>query len=262
MTQAQKVIKYFAYALAIFIIISIFYLVIEVVKVICGIYEDNDINLREINYNNYLELDVSGVDLYIENGDLLKAESDSKKISVKQDGNKLVIKEKNSVLFNKNKTVIKLTVPKDLEFDYVKIDTGEGNLNIDSLATKNLDIDMGAGSLKVNSLIVSNDADIDGGVGDINLNDVRISDLNLNLGAGLTIISGNIFGSADIDTGVGNFTLNLKDKSDMFTFDVSKGIGSILINDEKINNDRVIGNGIIKIEIDGGVGNIEINTRY
>ena len=176
MTQAQKVIKYFAYALAIFIIISIFSLVIEVVKEVCGIYVDNDVKFDNVEYDNYLELDLSRVEVYIKTGDLLKAESDNKNINIKQDGNKLIVKEKSGLLLTKNKAVLNVTVPENFEFDYVKIDTGAGSVNIDKLITNLLDVDMGAGNLKINSLLVSSKAIIDVGVGDIYLNDVEFTD--------------------------------------------------------------------------------------
>ena len=262
MTQAQKVIKYFAYALAIFIIISIFSLVIEVVKEVCGIYVDNDVKFDNVEYDNYLELDLSRVEVYIKTGDLLKAESDNKNINIKQDGNKLIVKEKSGLLLTKNKAVLNVTVPENFEFDYVKIDTGAGSVNIDKLITNLLDVDMGAGNLKINSLLVSSKAIIDGGVGDIYLNDVHVNKFDLDLGTGNSVITGNIYSGADIDTGVGNVSLNLKDNVENFTFDISKGIGKVTLNNDEIKKDSTIGNGKIDIEIDGGVGNIEINTRY
>lgn len=261
MTKKEKIVKYFAIILALFIIIGIISLIIEIVKEV--VEPSIDINDKfYLKYDNYLELDLSKIEVYIKIGDVFKAESDSKYIRIKQDGNKLIVKEKKGMQLTKNKTALIVTIPNNFKFDYVKIDNGAGNINIESLITNILDIDMGAGKLKVDSLKVNKKLDIDGGVGDINLNDVSVNELDLDLGAGNTFINGNIYGEAEIDTGVGNLSLNLKENIENYTFDLSKGIGNILINDEKIKEDIVFGKGKIDIQIDGGVGNIEINTLY
>lgn len=262
MTQVQKVIKYFAYALAIFIIISIFSLVIEVVKEVCGIYVDNDVKFDNIEYDNYLELDLSRVEVYIKTGDLLKAESDNKNINIKQDGNKLIVKEKSGLLLTKNKAVLNVTVPENFEFDYVKIDTGAGNINIERLKSRILDLDMGAGKLSIDDIIVNKEANIDTGAGEVIINNAFINKLDLDLGTGKTEFNGIIVGSADIDTGVGNFVMNLNDRIDNYNFKLNKGIGNISVNGDQIKSDSKVSNGNVNIEIDGGVGNIEINTKY
>ena len=262
MTQAQKVIKYFAYALAIFIIISIFSLVIEIVRGVSGIYIEEDVKNEQIEYDNYLILDLTKADLHIKTGDLLKAESDNKNINIKQDGNKLVVKDKKGLFLNKNKTVVNITVPENFEFDYVKIDTGAGNINIERLKSRVLNLDMGAGKLNINDITVNKEANVDTGAGEVIINNAFINKLDLDLGAGKTEFSGIIVGSADIDTGVGNFVMNLRDRIDNYTFDLNKGIGNILVNGDQISTDSKVSNGSVNIEIDGGIGNIEINTKY
>ena len=69
----------------------------------------------------------------------------------------------------------------------------------------------------------------------------------------------NISSNSDIDAGVGKLQLNLNSSSSEYTFDIDKGIGSIKLNNKSISDGQT-GTGKNKIEIDGGIGSIDITT--
>lgn len=68
-----------------------------------------------------------------------------------------------------------------------------------------------------------------------------------------------ILGNSKIDHGVGSITLNLIGAKEEYKIHVDKGIGTITIDNKNINDNQIIGNGINKIDIDGGIGNMDIN---
>lgn len=51
------------------------------------------------------------------------------------------------------------------------------------------------------------------------------------------------------------------EKKEEYETKVNKGLGNVTIDEEKISDNEVVGNGENKIDIDGGVGEIKINFR-
>ena len=152
-------------------------------------------------------------------------------------------------------------VPSSYVFDDVLIDAGFGSVNIDKLVTKNLSFDIGVGNVVINDLVVYNDTSIDGGAGKFVIKNGNINNLDYDMGAGDTNINAFINGSSEIDCGVGKLDLNLLNDMSDLSLDLSLGIGSVKVNGTDVVKDSVLGTGRNVIEIDGGVGDININTK-
>ena len=103
-------------------------------------------------------------------------------------------------------------------------------------------------------------ATINGGAGNINIYSGTINNLNLKLGAGNASIESDLTGSNTLTTGVGKLNLGLSRSKDNYKFDISKGLGNIILNDFDVSEDILIGDGETKIKISGAIGNIIINT--
>ena len=80
------------------------------------------------------------------------------------------------------------------------------------------------------------------------------------MGVGNLIINSTLTGNNMIDAGVGKLDINLQNKKENYTFKVSKGIGSIKLNNDEIKDNETVGNGINIIDINGGIGSINILT--
>ena len=94
------------------------------------------------------------------------------------------------------------------------------------------------------------------------MNNSILNDAKLDLGIGEIDINSNITGNSQIDCGIGSVKLNLPGNKDEYTFDVSKGIGSITINQYgEVGDKSKLGNGQNYIKIDGGIGKISITTK-
>ena len=65
-------------------------------------------------------------------------------------------------------------------------------------------------------------------------------------------------GNTQIDCGVGDVELELTGDAEKYAIHTEKGIGDIKINDSSVANDSTIGKGENKINIEGGVGNVDI----
>ena len=275
MSIGQKIIKYLAIAFAIALIVGIITTIVRVVSSIpltlkIGKNNSDSNNIIETSSDfesenvTFLDIDIAYSNLTIRKGEYLKVESSNKDIQCKQDKQKIKIKEKNNNWFfnnNTKKEELIIYVPENLQFDRVSINTGAGKVNIEILNTKVLKMNLGAGETSMKNINITENAKIDTGAGKVNITSAKINDLRCDLGIGATEISAKLLGDTKISTGVGSLKLNVLGKKEKYETKVNKGIGNVTIDEEKISDNEVVGNGENKIEIDGGIGEIKISFR-
>lgn len=273
MSIVQKVIKYLAIAFAIALIVGIITTIVRVVssipltlKIGKNNNDSNNIIETSSDFENenvaFLDIDIAYSNLTIRKGESLKVESSNKNIQCKQDKQKIEIKERESNWFNNTKKEeLIVYVPENIQFDKVNINTGVGKVNIEILNTKVLKMDLGAGETSIQNINITESAKIDTGAGKVNIKEAKINDLRCDLGIGATEISAKLLGNTRIGTGVGNLKLDVLGKKEEYETKVNKGLGNVTIDEEKISDNEVVGNGENKIDIDGGVGEIKINFR-
>lgn len=271
MTSVQKIIKYLAIALAVFIIIMI---ATAVLKIIIGItsitriwgWVNNKEQAQEIISTNFenadisiLDIEIAYTDLIIKTGKTFKVESSSKDIISKQENREIKIKEKNKNWFSKDgKQKLVIYIPEFSELKKVKIEAGAGKINIEKLITENLVFELGAGETKIENLNVLKECEIKGGAGKVNIKSGTINNLDLDLGIGETIVTSTLTGKNEINAGVGNLDINLNGEKEEYQITANKGLGAIKIDGQEMTTGQVIGNGANRIKVDGGIGNIDI----
>lgn len=273
MSIGQKVIKYLAIAFAIALIVGIITTIVRVVssipltlKIGKNNNDSNNIIETSSDFENenvaFLDIDIAYSNLTIRKGESLKVESSNKNIQCKQDKQKIEIKERESNWFNNTKKEeLIIYVPENLQFDRVSINTGAGKVNIEILNTKVLKMNLGAGETSMKNINITENAKIDTGAGKVNITSAKINDLRCDLGIGATEISAKLLGNTRISTGVGSLKLDVFGKKEEYETKVNKGLGNVTIDEEKISDNEVVGNGENRIDIDGGVGEIKINFR-
>ena len=259
MNTTQKVIKAFAICLAALIILSIINGVAHLVT--SAFSFNNDVNINETYSSdiNNIKIDVGTTNMVIKYGDTfsITAENVSKEFKIKEEGNTLVIKEKNITIFgNKKSSHTTITIPSSL--NNLSIDIGAGKLELSDITSNNFSLNQGAGKVVITNLI-SNNTTIDGGAGELHITSSKLQNLDLDLGAGKCYYNGILLGNNKIDQGVGELILDLYRED--YTIKASKGLGSITINGESYSKDVTVGEGINDIKIDGGIGSIIINTN-
>lgn len=273
MTAAQKVIKYIAIALAIFIIVNIASALLfglNMFSNFLGLTKgDNTTNRNTSNdiVSNFedsqitsLKIDLAYANLTVKTGDQFKTETNSNKVECKRSGNQLLIREKGLDWFSKdNNRNIVITIPKDILLDNVKIEAGAGELQIEELNTKNLNLQMGAGKLTVQNLKATQKARIEGGAGKVEVLSGSINNLDLEMGVGTFKLVSTLQGNNKIEAGIGKLDLDLTDDLENYTIRVERGIGAVKINGKEVSSDRTThGTGATNIKVEGGIGNIDI----
>lgn len=262
MKDAQKLIKYDAIALAILLAFSIVFAVFNFLLSLTGVTNKNENGLNEYKFNNIeiLDVDVKSANIIIKEGKKFKVDVDNENIKVTEKNNKLKIIEKKLKLFKKSSNLT-ITIPTDLIFEEVNIDAGVGSIDFYQLSAKKVNLDLGAGSAYIENLVALENASIEGGAGKIVIYDGKINNLELDLGVGELDLTAQLTGSNQIDAGVGKTKLNLLGKEDEYKIKVDKGIGNLEINNQRVSNGIIFGSGNNFIEVNGGIGNIDIYTK-
>lgn len=272
MTSGQKIIKYIAIAIAIFLIINIIGIILTIFAGL-GIFFNvkeaitNTENFEEV-IDNYpieeitnLDIEINYSKLEIKNGDTFKIECNNEKIYTEKKGNKIEIKEKNN-WFNKQETSnITIYIPENKIFERTEIEAGAGEINIDKLQTNNLTFSIGAGKVQINELEVFEKAEIEGGAGKADIISGELHNLDLEMGLGELNLTTKLIGNNVIEQGIGKLSINLTDNIENYKIRTSKGLGSITIDGNEVQDGNTYGNGENNIRIEGGMGAIEIVTN-
>ncbi len=265
----QKVVKYGAIALAVLLIISIFYGILTGILAVFGVSnavgETKSFTVEgEIQS---LDLEISAAELKITEGTSFSVKSNLKKLDVDVQSGTLNIKNKNKGVFeifggsNYNGAVLEIVIPKDFEFENADIEIGAGVVEIEKFSVQNLEFDLGAGTVTVKKLIASAESRINNGAGKLKIQGGVLNNLDFDMGTGETEIRVELHGSADVDIDVGKLTLVLIGEESDYKIDFSKGLGSISYNGNNVENNQVIGNGSVRIDVDGGMGSIDVKTQ-
>lgn len=279
MTSFQKIIKYGAIALAIYICFLIIKIIVFSITTIFGItagleiFENSKDNAAMITkweqeYTNITNIDInlSVCKLNIKRGETLKVEAleISNQFNCKAEGNKLKIEDKNlykNILNTGDiKSEVTIYIPDGMEFNEVSIETGVNETNIEYLKANKINLEMGVGKYQINS-ISAKYAKIEAGAGEANIDNANIEELNLDGGVGKLVFTSKITKKADISSGVGRMELNLIGLATDYKVKAETGLGNFVVNDQKIADNQTLGNGDVTIKIDAGVGETIVNFQ-
>ena len=251
MTTAQKIIKYIATAFALFLVVTIISAILSASYGILNsiglihtkdniITEDFKVISNDVKEVSTLKIDLACTNLDIKVGDNFKVETNNSKIVFEENNGNAQIKEKNENWLNNNNNSSDLIV-------YIPE------------AIPNLYLELGAGDVHIENIVVTQQIEINGGVGKTDLKSCKINNLQANLGMGEFTFYGELTRKNTISSGIGEVNLNLINNKEDYTIDVSKGIGTVVLDGENVEADRKYGNGENYLDIDGGIGDININ---
>ena len=265
MTTLQKVIKYLAIAFAIFLTVSIIGGILSAVGLFGGLFS-SDAVLEEVKTYSVtadihnLDIEINAADLYIKEGDAFSVESNLKHLKVEENGGLLTIQETKKFTGTYTDAVLTVYVPAGTVFDNVNLTTGAGRLTIGDMSSGTLDFELGAGDVSIDSLIATKSADIEGGAGRITIAGGTLKDLDLDMGVGQLNLTSALIGNCQLDLGVGESNITLIGRKEDYKLDLEKGLGNISVDGVNVSDYGSSGNGTNKVEINGGVGSI--NVRF
>ena len=267
MTTAQKVIKYLALALAIFLCISIIGGVCAAAVGIIGAITDTggdalgEMQTYEVGGEiSSLSVSISGAGLEIKTADSFSVKSNYNYISVSSENGKLTVSEtKKPRPYISDELIVTVSIPKDFIFDEATVKTGAGTVDIDGLAASVLSVSLGAGEASFKNLTATVRAEIEGGAGKMTVDGGLLHNFKLDMGAGELTLKCRITGDSCIDYGMGATHLTLIGAREDYKIKVDKGIGDARLEGEQMQDGSVYGAGENYIEVDGGIGAIDIH---
>ena len=282
MSSFQRVIKFSAMAFAIILATGIILTIANVgISVLSGVTGGfgritNDTGAvmdfsKEFSDVKSINIDNSIGTFEIRTGDTFRVEAvnvgENFRATVSGSGTLNIVDKRNSWNFipwftsnnsNYNAKII-LYLPSGFVAKQAKIDSGVGNVMIETLTTERLTINAGVGNI-TGSYIIAGDVKIDGGVGIIKLTDVDFTDADIDAGVGNITIEGRLLGKNKIDGGVGEVVLRLIGNEKDYSFDIESGIGTIRVNGDKVSKLNNKNNKLDhSIKVDGGIGNVKID---
>ena len=273
MTAAQRIIKYFALALAAIVIAAIIggctlglYIVGNVTGLIKNdayVMENAEVISGDTKEVKSLNVELGATNFVIKEGDEFKVETNKSNVTFEDKEGDVTIKENGGSWFNfgANSGGLTIYVPKEFDpFENVVIKNGTGTFTADKIAAKGFRLEVGTGAVKIQELNVSARADIDGGVGKIEILGGAINDLDLDLGVGGTSLKTELTGNTEIDSGIGSLDVTLIGSRKDYKIQAEKGIGGINIDGQDVGDNQTIGDGANNLKISGGIGGI--NVRF
>ena len=235
MTEMQKIIKYCALALAIFLI---FIIVTTIANVGYNILEKTDLinnsNSKLLKNNivisnneseiREIDLDIKSSNIILKTAKNFKVETNNKDIKYSYEDGKVLIKQNNvnKWYFNKNNnSKLIFYIPSEISLEKINLNNNVGDVKIDFEKISNLNIDLDVGDIFVKSML-----------------------------SGKNIIKSNI----------GDINLELSLKQEDYKFEFDKDIGEVKLNNNKIKRDTITGNSNNDLKIKTNIGDIKINT--
>lgn len=208
------------------------------------VLNQEEIVAEELGVSSYLDISLNTSSLKIIESNEFKVETNNENVTYSKENEKIKIEEEKYSLFksiNNGNNVVTIYLPKDMYFEYVRIDTKAGETIIENLNAKNVSLDVGAGKLE----ILSSD----------------IENLNCDTGIGETNVTTKNLNNAKFNTGIGALNLNIIGKKEEYSIKLNSGIGDTKIDGSSIPKDTQVGNGKKLLELNGGIGEIKINFK-
>lgn len=192
-------------------------------------------------------------------GEPVRIETNNEYITSWVDGSTLNVVEKSHGFFGWGGTGdLVIYVREDTTFDSVEIEIGAGTLDVERLEAKDLKLNLGAGKTAIDELIATRRAEIDGGAGVVEIRGGELHDLDLDLGAGKAELRARVVGNGRVTAGVGKTELTLIGREEDYRLRIDKGIGSVTLDGRSLSDGESVGSGATLIEIDSGVGAVEM----
>lgn len=226
------------------------------------LYDENKVIYNDDEQISKIKMTLSYSQLEIDEGEKIEIETNNKNVKLKSKDGKLTIEEEElRITLKARKSIIKITLPKDYSLDNFDLTSGAGDIEIDNLTVKELNLKLGAGNLEVDNLVVTDKAKINGGAGNLKFDNTEFYNLNFAIGAGQCKIEGIFKGNNEIKAGVGELNIKLLNDIENYKIKLEKGIGNIYVNGENVGDEYSKGTGASSLTVKGGVGNISIDQK-
>ena len=275
MTDAQRIIKYLAIALAVFLTVAIVGGILSAVGVLGGIFlgggrEETDATGDMKTYAvasriSELKIHINAADLTIKEGGRFSVESNLKNLTVEEKNGCLILKDLTTIKLNGSNAyrdaVLTVYVPAGTVFEKINLNTGAGRVTAGELRAETVDLELGAGDALIDTLVATKSADIEGGAGRIAISGGALHNLELGMGVGQLNLTSALTGECQLELGIGESNITLIGSREAYELDIEKGIGEIRVDGKVVSDYGSSGNGTAEVKIQGGIGAINVEFK-
>lgn len=213
-------------------------------------------NLKE------LRIDVKTAAVRIVNAEEFRVETNNKHMTQEYRDGKLSLIEQSFNLWDDDwESELVIYWPSGIELEKASLSTGASQVQIESLEGETVSLGLGAGRAEIGKLVATRSVKINGGAGVLEITDGELHNLDLDMGVGRVDISARMTGKNKIDAGMGRLEVSLKGSMEDYSVKVDKGLGAVRINGQSVGDSEMYGHGDTVVEIDGGVGSIEVKVE-
>lgn len=205
-----------------------------------------------------LQIEIKVADFKITEADSFSVESNLKYLSVSEKNGVLTIVDQSKDNSDYEGALLTLRMPSGTVLNDADIITGVGKLTVDRFSVAALKLELGVGDVLFSDLTVSSEAEIEGGTGEITVENGTLNNLSLEMGVGELNLKATLYGVCDLEFGVGASNINLVGSREDYKIDIEKGLGSITVDGKPVIDIASIGNGCNHINIDGGIGAVNL----
>ncbi len=164
-----------------------------------------------------------------------------------------------------NKFKITITIPEDFVAENMDIRIKAGSLDAEIINAKSCNLDVKTGKISVENLSVSEASNYHVGAGDIEINNIKVKNIDLSCDVGNIEVNGDITGESKITNNVGNVELDLIGKEEDYSYRVSSDLGNVTVGNQSYHNinNKVINNNDAKnyLNLDCNIGNITVKFK-
>lgn len=270
MNGAQKVIKVLAIALATMIIVSVVSAIAGVGMMFDRVFWAKDrtdvgdwqttLTSDEVGKVSELYIDLKATSLKIEQGTKFQVVANDEVVNFRQSGEVAYIEDEDFNIFEDlwyEDCEVKVFLPEGMELAKLSVKMGAGAIDARDLKAEELELDLGAGRTELSGVEAMSRAKITGGAGLLIVREAKLHDLTLDMGVGKVEITAQLEGTNKVNAGVGKLELTLIGEEDDYQVSFDQGIGAMNQQGISLNNP----NGRNRVDIDGGVGAIDLRLR-
>ena len=266
MTTAQRIIKYCAVAFALFLVVTIIGSICGALGLLSHFYGDEEPGPMQTYTVSQdvqdLNLDIGAASLQVVEGEQFSVQSNHKHLTVEENNGTLRIREDGQFFgLNDGGITVTLTIPRGFVFGRASLSTGAGSVKVDSLSAETLHMEFGAGAADIGNLHASVKADISGGTGKLVIRDGAINNLSFEIGVGKLDLTSKLTGDCDLEFGVGSADVCMLGDAQDYRIELDKGLGSARLDGVSMEDGGIYGSGTTKIDIDSGIGSLDIRTE-
>lgn len=273
MFGVQRIIKYIALALALLIVCGVFSAFVGAGMFFSYVTDDGNmadipewsevLSIGEIEGEvKILELDLKTTSVEIKSGKKFEVRADSEIIEVRKSGDTIYLQEKAFSFWRdwgNRKGKMTVTIPEG-EVKELHLSAGAGQVMVEGIKAEVMDLGLGAGRTELREVVATRRIDVSGGAGLLVVKGATLANMDLDMGVGKVELEAKLTGKNEIDAGVGKLEMKLAGGARDYKIRMDKGIGAITLNGESMGDDSTWGNGATVVDVDGGVGAIEIEV--